>query len=163
MTATPESEYSPTVTPVGALSVVRVELDAANTQRLWQFTPTAASHAARPRDVKPVGYHAWADDQTLALFILGQPAPATLQIADTAHRQRASSLATDIGRSIQRIPAAARRPPHISFVQRERDGDGVSLDVKELDPATGAIAVADAGGRRTVAKPTARGRRTARC
>ena len=56
-------------------------------------------------NVKPVGYHAWADDHTLALFVLGQP--ATLQLADT-RTGTARTIASDIGRSIQRIPANRR-------------------------------------------------------
>jgi hypothetical protein len=66
-------------------------------------------------NVKPVGYHAWADDHTLALFVLGQP--ATLQIADT-RTGTARVIARDIGRSIQRIPGSTP-VSSISFVQRE--------------------------------------------
>jgi hypothetical protein len=60
-----------------------------------------------------------------------------LQLVDTKSG-RVKVIATDIGRSIQRMPGdgAAR---HISFVQRQRDGDKIALVVKELDPASGAI------------------------
>src|SRR5438876_5408877 len=110
ITSTPEGEYSPTVTPDGAhLSVVRVEAD--GTQRLWRFTLAGAQPELVLERVKPVGYHAWADDHTLALFVLGQP--ATLQLADT--RTGASDiLVRGIGRSLQRIPLAGT----ISFVER---------------------------------------------
>jgi hypothetical protein len=87
--------------------------------------------------VKPVGYHAWADDHTLALFVLGQP--ATLQIADT-RTGTARVIARDIGRSIQRIPGSTP-VSSISFVQRERSGDTATFVIKELDPATGATTV----------------------
>jgi len=138
MTNTPESEYSPTITPSGALSVVRVELDTDKTQRLWQFTADGRDPRIVLPNVKPVGYHAWADDHTVALFILGASgAPATLQLADTRTGD-AKVIATDIGRSLQRMPGsgAAR---HISFVQRERAANSMSWVVKELDPTTGAI------------------------
>src|SRR5262245_53006272 len=80
VTDTPESEYSPTLTPDRAhISVIRVEAD--GTQRLWQFTKEGKEPQLVLPDVKPVGYHAWIDAQTLALFVLGQP--ATLQLADT--------------------------------------------------------------------------------
>ena len=80
VTDTPESEYSPTMTPDGAhISVIRVESDGA--QRLWRFTLDGRAPELVLADVKPVGYHAWTDDHTLALFVLGSP--ATLQIADT--------------------------------------------------------------------------------
>src|SRR6267378_8174811 len=81
VTDTPESEYSPTVTPDGThISVVRVEAD--STQRLWRFTIDGKQPELVLAGVKPVGYHAWSDDHTLALFVLGTP--ATLQVADTA-------------------------------------------------------------------------------
>jgi opacity protein-like surface antigen len=135
VTNTPESEYSPTVTPAGALSVIRVELDGTSTQRLWQFTADGREPRVVLENVKPVGYHAWADEHTLALFVLGQP--ATLQLADT-RTGTARTIASEIGRSIQRIPGAASRA--ISFVQRERvAGGSTKWLVKRLDPATGDV------------------------
>jgi hypothetical protein len=141
VTATPESEYSATITPAGNLSVIRVELDAEKTQRLWQFTADGRDPRPVLETIKPVGYHAWADAQSLALFVLGQP--ATLQLADT-RTGTAVTIATDIGRSIQRIPGpgqAGAAPAAISFVQRERTADAVSLVIKELNPSTRAISV----------------------
>jgi hypothetical protein len=138
VTDTAESEYSPTITPSGALSVIRVELDGQNTQRLWQFTPDGRDPKVVLEHVKPVGYHAWADPRTLALFILGgQGQPATLQVADTPSGTT-KTIATDIGRSIQPIPGtgAART---ISFVQRERHGEMVHLTIKELNVASGTV------------------------
>ena len=140
VTQTPESEYSPTVMPDGdRISVVRVEAD--GTQRLASITPSGPKvqiDVVLPA-VQPVGYHAWADDHTLALFILGaNGAPATLQLADTQTGQ-ARIVATDIGRSLQRMPGTGEHR-HISFVQRERAGDRTVLVVKELDPASNAIA-----------------------
>jgi WD40-like Beta Propeller Repeat len=135
VTSTPESEYSPTVTPSGALSVIRVEAD--GTQRLWQFTADRRDPRVILPAVKPVGYHAWADDHTVALFVLGSTsgAPATLQLADT-RTGTSVTVATDIGRSIQTIPGRAHT---ISFVQRERGSGAPLLVIKELDPATRAI------------------------
>lgn len=138
VTRTPESEYSPTVTPAGNISVIRVELDEAKTQRLWQFTADGGNPRLVLETVKPVGYHAWADDHTLAIFVLGQP--ATLQLADTRSGV-AVPLASDIGRSIQPIRGAPGAAGHISFVQRERNGDALNLVIKELNPATRAISV----------------------
>src|SRR5687768_16014137 len=139
VTQTAEGEYSPTVMPDGTrISVIRVEAD--GTQRLASIAPSGPKievNVILP-DVKPVGYHAWSDEHTVAMFILGgNGAPATLQVADT-RTGKARVLATDIGRSVQRMPGsgAAR---HISFVQRTRDGDRVTLTIKELDPATGQI------------------------
>jgi dipeptidyl aminopeptidase/acylaminoacyl peptidase len=125
VTNTPESEYSPTVTPDGAhISVIRVEAD--GTQRLWRFTLDGRAAELVLERVKPVGYHAWADDHTLALFVLGSP--STLQLADT-RSGNAETLARGINRSLQRIP----RTGTISFVEKDEDG---SLVIRELDPKT---------------------------
>jgi len=141
VTTTPESEYSPTITPGGTLAVVRVEQDEQKTQRLWQFTADGRDPRVVLENVKPVGYHAWADDHTVALFILGAGggAPATLQLADT-RSGTAKTLATDIARSIQPIPGSGS-PHAVSFVQRERTNGKTTLVIKELNPATQAISV----------------------
>jgi len=136
VTQTPESEYSPTTMPDGAgISVIRVEAD--GTQRLWSIRPSGPKieAAVLVPEIKPVGYHAWADDHTLALFVLGQP--ATLQLADT-RTGTARTVATDIGRSIQRIPGSGS-VREISFVQREREGDATRLTIRRLNPANGEV------------------------
>ncbi|MBZ5556222.1 MAG: hypothetical protein LAO77_02995 [Acidobacteriia bacterium] len=130
VTNTPESEYSPTVTPDGAhISVIRVEAD--GTQRLWRFTLAGTEPELVLKGVKPVGYHAWADDRTLALFVLGQP--ATLQIAD-ARTGNADVVVRGINRSIQRIPGRGT----ISFVEREAGASNADaqLWIRELDAKT---------------------------
>ena len=128
VTSTPESEYSPTVTPDGAhISVIRVEAD--GTQRLWRFTIDGRAPELVLADIKPVGYHAWADDHTLALFVLGSP--ATLQLADTS-AGTAEVLVRGINRSIQRIPGGGT----ISFVARSGAGADATLSIRELDPKT---------------------------
>jgi len=113
VTQTRESEYSPTPLPnkVG-FSVIRVEAD--STQRLWAFDLDGTHPRLVLDSIKPVGYHAWGDDHTLILFVLGTP--ATLQIADAASPDaRGEVLARDIGRSLQRIPGR----PAVSFLQRD--------------------------------------------
>jgi len=126
VTRTPESEYSPTVTPDGAhISVIRVEAD--RTQRLWRFTREGETPELVLANLKPVGYHAWAGDHTLVLFVLGPP--ATLQLADTSDGL-AETLVTGINRSIQQIPGGT-----ISFVVRTSD-TAATLSIRELDPRT---------------------------
>jgi hypothetical protein len=139
VTHTPESEYSPTITPAGMLSVVRVELDGHSTQRLWQFKPDGSDPRVVLEKVTRVGYHAWVDDHTLALFVLGVGgAPATLELADTHGSQPVHRVAADIGRSIQRIP---RTGPvtYISFVERKRVSDFTYWIVNQLDPRNGDV------------------------
>lgn len=110
----PESEYSATPLPDGSgISVIRVEAD--STQRLWRFDHDGANARVVLQDVAPVGYHAWADERTVVMFVLGDP--ATLQRGDVT-TGAAERIASDIGRSIQRIPGGN----DVSFVQIEGDG-----------------------------------------
>jgi dipeptidyl aminopeptidase/acylaminoacyl peptidase len=108
---TKTSEYSPTPAPDGkSFSVIRVEED--GTQRLWMF-PLAGQAAPTLilEKIKPVGYHVWIDSQTLMLFILGEP--VTMQLVDLK-TGRAEIIATNIGRSLHRVP----RQRKISFVRK---------------------------------------------
>ena len=129
LTQTPENENSPTYLPsgigaAGGFSVVRTEPDKA--QRLWRFDATGGDPRVVLTDVKPVGYHAWVDAGTVALFVLGPP--ATLQIASVATGK--TEIAGDnIGRSLHRVPGTRA----VSFVQREASGDFI---VKQIDIAT---------------------------
>jgi dipeptidyl aminopeptidase/acylaminoacyl peptidase len=103
VTRTPESEYSATVMPGGQrFSVIRVERD--STQRLWSFAMDGTDPRLVLSNVKPVGYHAWANDTTLGLFVLGSP--ATLQIAN-ARTGESRVVAGGTGRGIFRIPGTS--------------------------------------------------------
>jgi hypothetical protein len=110
VTATPESEYSPTPIPdTERFSVVRVEAD--ETQRLWSFAADGSDPRLLLPDIAPVGYHAWITPDRLALFVLGDP--ATLQLAGlTAGAARV--VASDIGRAIQPVPGR----PAATFTQQ---------------------------------------------
>src|SRR6185503_7086594 len=104
LTRTPESEYSAAASPDGkSFTVVRVERD--STQRLWRFPKDNSEPSIVLRDIKPVGYFAWLDTATLALFVLGTP--STLQIADT-RTGVGRVVTTNIGRSLQRVPGGRR-------------------------------------------------------
>ena len=106
---TPESEYSPTPIPGGGISVVRVERD--STQRLWRFDADGTNPTLLLERLKPVGYHAWTGERTLALFVLGSPNALVLS---TAGSERADTVARDIGRSPQSVPGRHAA----TFVQR---------------------------------------------
>ena len=110
VTATPESEYSAAPTPDNdAITTIRVERD--STQRLWRFPRDGGAPSLVLANIKPVGYFAWLDSTTLALFVLGSP--NSLQIADT-RTGTGRVAANNIGRSLQRVPGGRRA----SFVQR---------------------------------------------
>jgi hypothetical protein len=110
VTETRESEYSPTIMPDGKFfSTVRVELD--TMQRLWKFPIDGDKPAIVLEHVKPVGYHAWGNENTVALFVLGDP--PTLQIADS-RTGKAEKILGRVGRSLHKIP----RMEGISFVHK---------------------------------------------
>jgi Tol biopolymer transport system component len=126
LTRTAENENSPTYLPdgigdPGGFSVVRTEPD--KSQRLWRFDSQGRNPQLVLTDIKPVGYHAWVDRDTVALFVLGQP--ATLRIANVK-TGTAEVAAEGIGRSLHRIPGTR----NVSFVQRETSGE---FWVKQID------------------------------
>jgi Tol biopolymer transport system component len=129
LTETPTNENSPTYLPAGLggageFSVVRTEPD--KTQRLWRFDARGRNPQVMLPDVKPVGYHAWVSSDTVALFVLGQP--ATLRIAKVGTGQ-GEVVAEGIGRSLHRIPGTGS----VSIVQRESSGE---FWVKQVDVST---------------------------
>jgi hypothetical protein len=109
VTDTPESEYSPTIIRgTGDFSTVRVESGGA--QRLWRFDLDGGNPRLVLTAVDSVGYHTWLDENTLGLFVLGEP--HTLRIADVAS-DTDRIVATDIGRCIATVPGERE----ITFVQ----------------------------------------------
>ena len=124
ITKTPESEYSPTLMPDGkSISVVRVEAD--GTQRLSKFTLAGGAPVLILEKIKPVGYHWWLDDHTLALFILGKP--NTLQIVDT-RTGKAETIAENPGRILRRVPHQNK----LSFVHKISDQEWI-IKAYDLD------------------------------
>lgn len=129
-----ESEYSATPMPDGVhFSTVRVEAD--STQRLWRFALRGdEAPVLLIEKIQPVGYHLWASDVTLGLYVLGAPlgapggAPATLQLADV-RTGTGEVVASDIGRALQKIPNRNA----ISYLQQGRDGAWITA----LDLITG--------------------------
>jgi len=135
ITHTPESEYSPTPVPGGVgFAVIQVEAD--STQRLWGFTPDGKGSTLLLRDVKPVGYQAWASPTRVAVFVLGQP--NTLFLADTRSGQ-GLEVAQDVGRCLQAVPGR----PLITFPQRDEDGvwwiRELSAASRQIEPVAPAL------------------------
>ena len=124
VTTTPESEYSATVMPGGnRFSVIRVEKD--STQRLWSFTLDGSDPRLVIESLKPVGYHAWLDANTLVMFVLGRPNALVLGDLRTG---KMDTLARGIGRSLARLPDGSG----FSFTQ---DVDSVT-HLQGMDPRT---------------------------
>jgi len=100
ITRTDESEYSPTPVPGDrAFSAVRVEADSA--QHVWRFTMEGMDAEALVENMDAVGYHAWGNETTLLLYVLGDP--PTVRIADVTTGESAV-VAENVGRSLNRIP-----------------------------------------------------------
>ncbi|MGH2568555.1 MAG: hypothetical protein ACRDGA_09465, partial [Bacteroidota bacterium] len=128
ITSTEESEYSAAVMPEGmTFSVVRVEPD--STQRLWKFAMSGENPSIVLHNVQPVGYHAWVDSKTVALFVLGNP--PTLQLANIKSGE-AEVIEANIGRSLHKIPGRQS----VSFVHKVSQGEWW---IKELDVVTRAV------------------------
>ena len=125
ITRTKDSEYSPTVM-IGStgFSVVQVEPD--SVQRLWEFSPDGKGSNLLIHDIEPIGYHAWANRNKVALFVLGEP--HVLQLADV-RSGLGVVVAEDIGRSLHKVPGRSS----ISFTHRVDDD---VWWIKELNVAT---------------------------
>lgn len=136
--SSPESEYSATPLPDGSgISTIRVEAD--SLQRLWAFQDDGSNGRVILPHIAPVGYHAWVDETTIVMFVLGSP--PTLQRADT-RSGRTTVITENIGRSIQRIPGTF----DISYVQRHDDGTSTVMRLPGDGSAPSAIAEGVSGG-----------------
>ncbi len=135
LTKTPESEYSPMPTPDKLhFSVVRVELDAGRTQRLWQY-PFDRKDSGKPvfRFLRGVGYYQWLDQFKIALFNVASV--NFLSLADTRDDSN-QHLSPNIGRCFQISPIG-----RLVFVHKVTDDHWVikaldknTLNVQEIGP-----------------------------
>lgn len=117
VTATRESEFSPTPMPGGKqLSVVRVEAD--NRQRLWAL-PIDRSNGGYPifPELGNVGYHCWLRDTLCALYLVGEDEehPDRLVLAGIKS-QKPLWIASKIGRCLLKTP-----DDKLAYVQKATD------------------------------------------
>ena len=129
VTATAESEYSPTATPDRRIfSCVRVDANAYGaTQRLWAY-PYDRSNSGRDllQLHQNIGYHCWLSDKKVALFIVdGQQ--NHLKLANVED-QSSIQLVNGIGRSMARM-----NDGKLAFVQK---ATATSWQIKMLDPVS---------------------------
>jgi len=103
VTATPEGEYSPALTPdFYNFSAIRMEFYQQDTiLRLWQF-PIDRSGVGRPvfKDIINVGYYCWLNSRDIMLYLVEQP--SQLVQADIYSGQQ-EVVATNIGRCFKSI------------------------------------------------------------
>lgn len=134
VTATSESEYSPTFQynmfnnskSPPEFTCIRVENDKNASQRLWRF-PMSRKNNGKPifRGQNKIGYHAWINDHEAALFIVGTP--NRLIIADNKNTTT-QNIGTNIGRCLQRNSG-----DEIYYV-RKLSADG--WFIRAIDPVT---------------------------
>lgn len=106
LTKSTTSEYSPTPTPDGkGLSVIRV--NAQGKQELWYLDiDTGKAKQNLLPAIEPVGYHVWNGQNSVLLFVLGEP--HTLRIAGVnKETDQGRVLDTNIGPSLWAIPKTA--------------------------------------------------------
>lgn len=118
ITRTPEwREYSPTLSPDGAeLHVVRWDRPVERGE-LWAYSPQGEPRAPIRGGVAQVGYYAFADPGTLALFV--NDSVRSFVVADT-RSGRPDTVTTGIGGSApQRVPGARA----VSVLARAADGE----------------------------------------
>ncbi len=94
-------------------------------QYLWRYDLSGESLGPIFATAEPVGYHAWANEHVVAMFILGNP--PTLQVGDALSGE-IGVVAERPGRSIHRIPGTEE----ISFVRKVSDEEWW---IERLDPA----------------------------
>lgn len=127
ITATTEGEYSPTLTPNEKyFSAVRVEADAAGTQRLWEF-PVDRKTNGKPvfKYIKGIGYHHWLNEYQVAMFIVGEDAN-TMVVGDT-RTDKTQEVASNIGRCFQDLPNG-----NMAYVQKGT----ITSYIKSFNPYT---------------------------
>ncbi len=128
ITNTLEREYSPTLTPdKGYLSCI-IQRDS-GAQDLGKYPMEGNGKATIIVDHLVVGYHVWADNNNLALFILGKDtAPSTLHYLHLPTKKD-TVLAEDIGRSLHKIPGKSA----VSFVHKVSKTEWI---IKQLNTQT---------------------------
>ncbi len=108
VTATSESEYSPTyqydmfnnIKSKPQFTCIRVENDANESQRLWRFPMSRKDNGkAIFEGQNEIGYHAWVNNYEAALFIVGDP--HRLIIANNKDGTT-QNIGANIGRCLQR-------------------------------------------------------------
>ena len=129
ITGTREREYSPTVTPDKKFISCIIQRDSGQ-QDLGKYPIDGGEPIIIVNTLK-IGYHAWADENNLCMFVLGEP--NTLNSYSTSEK-RGFIITDSIGRSIHRVP----RSSLISFVDKGRSGKWI---IRKISLEDGSIEV----------------------
>ena len=127
-TATPENEFSPTLTPDGKhISCIIQRENGQQDLGMYNLESKAVTVLI---DNLTVGYHAWIDSKNLLLFILAEDGHE-LQHYNLDTKQN-KVLAKSIGRSLHKIPGQQA----MSFIDKS---DKEQWQIKRYDIKTGSI------------------------
>lgn len=126
LTRTPTREFSPTLLPSGEMMVVRWEADMSDGQ-LWLFTPEGEPLRRATGTYPRVGYYAFADDRTLAMFINDSTQSFVIADAVTGETEK---IGERMGGS---PPKAIPGERAVSFLRQAEDG---AWWITRLDVAT---------------------------
>lgn len=124
ITETTEKEYSPTVTPDQQYLSCIIQRDN-GAQDLGKYPIDGGEPLVLINNLT-VGYHVWADNSHLGLFVLGTPNKFYYYLLPT---KKDVVVAEDIGRSLNKVPGESA----ISFVQKTADKQWM---IKKLETTT---------------------------
>ena len=114
ITRTTKSEYAPAPIPGDkAFSAIQTETD--SIQKLWRFTMEGMDAEVILRDVPKIDYYAWGNEQSILIFVIGNP--PTLQIADVTTGLSEITTDSGVGISMHKIP----NRNSWSFIERTSD------------------------------------------
>ncbi|HUS00976.1 MAG TPA: hypothetical protein VMY77_04580, partial [Chitinophagaceae bacterium] len=111
ITHTAENEFSPTITPDGKF--ISCILQRKNGKQDLVKYPVNGGEPIIVIDDLKVGYHAWANNNSLLLFVLEDTSTFGLHYYNTSTKED-KKITADIGRSLQKVPGKQA----ISFIQK---------------------------------------------
>ncbi len=128
ITNTPDSEYSPAPYPKKKKYFTCVRLNQDETQYLYKY-----AYKKKPPEIMlpelRVGYYLWFDEKMLVTFVIGDV--ESLQVSNFKYDIR-YPIEKNIGRSLQKIPAAAREwQGKMSYISLEHG----SPEIYAIDPS----------------------------
>jgi Tol biopolymer transport system component len=127
LTYSPESEYSPTVTPDEEhISCIILKRD--GEQKLWTY-PKNGAVPTKVTSKNKIGYHTWLNDSTVYAFILGDP--NTLE-SILLSSQDINKITSNPGVTLLKIPGTEK----ISFVDMSKKGH---WEIKAYNPSNQSI------------------------
>ncbi len=129
LTLTHEKEYSPTVTPDGQFISCIIQRDN-GMQDLGKYPINGGKPIVLINHLK-IGYHAWAGENKLLLFVLDDSIHNSLHYYDLS-KNADTVIAENIGRSLHKIPGQNA----MSFVQKISDKLSI---IKRFDMSAGVI------------------------